>query len=153
MLSDQWGFVLNAGVLQSTSSIPVYLNGVIQSFDNKQFDLVIAPAARYYKLITPGNYLFVSGSLRFSRGTLDQDDLDKNDNIQTYSYTTNGIGFAISPGFATFISRKIAAEIAIGLIGYTYISGEDSNGNQIEFKNYQFLFYKNTVSLGFIVYL
>ena len=153
MISDNWGFLLNAGFSSMKSSTPDIVNGVLYNLQESRNDYYIAPTFRYYRPISEGYFFFVQTSVLLSLGTLITDEFDKNDNLIRYSYNTHGYGFSISPGFTYFMTKKLATEISIGVLGYSSLNGKDDLGNTTHTSNLQFLFYQNSVSLGFVFYL
>ena len=122
-------------------------------FEDKRVDYVIAPSIRYYKLISEATYFFLQGTVFVSRGTSESDELDNNNNIVQLNFKTRGLGVSISPGFSYFMTKKLSTEIAIGVLGYSILHGEDGLGNKTDTKTFQSLLYLNSISLGFVYYL
>ena len=152
MFSDHWALLLNLGYVSSKNEIPTTLNGTTYNLGDTRNDFVIAPSFRYYQLMSEGTYFFIQGTVYTSVGNLDADEFDKNNLITTYNYDTHGLGFGISPGITYFMTKKLSTEIAIGVLGYSILKGEDKFGNKTETDTFQFLFYQNSVSLGFVYY-
>ena len=152
MISDHWAFLLNLGYVSSKSVTPATLNGTTYNLGDERSDLFIAPSFRYYQLMSEGTYFFVQGIVYTSFGTLNVDEFDRNNLVTTYNFNTNGLGFNISPGITYFMTKKLSTEIAIGILGYSILKGSDEFGNKTETDTFQFLFYQNSVSLGFVFY-
>lgn len=152
MLSDRWGILISVGFNQASTSTPLTIGGNSIVFDEKKQDYTLAPSIRYYKLIGDATYFFLQGTFLFSRGTSEVDEFDGT-NVVQLNFKTQGYGVGISPGLSFFMTDKLSTEIAIGLLGYGVISGEDDKGNKTEAKIFQSLLYLNSVSLGFVYYL
>lgn len=157
MLSDHWGLMLNLGYNSTSSTSPQIVglgnNATLYNLNSTQNDFIIVPGIRYYKLVAEDTYLFVQSAAQISFGTLNSDELDKNQNIVNYNFNTNGFGFGISPGISYFMTKKLSSEIAIGVVGFSVYDGKDSLGNKVHVTNVQSLFYQSSVSLGFVLYL
>lgn len=153
MLSNHWGLLLNAGFVSTRTSTPQLIKGSLYNLEDSRSDFTIAPSLRYYKFVSDGYYLFIQYTVYASAGTLVNVELDKNDNVFRYTYKTNGLGMGISPGFTYFMTKKLSTEISIGVLGYSTLSGKDAFGNKTQVKAFQSLFYQNSVSLGFVLYL
>jgi hypothetical protein len=153
MLSNHWGLLLNAGFVSSKTSTPQLINGSLHNLEDNRSDFTIAPSLRYYKFVSEGYYLFVQYTVFASAGTLVSDELDKSDNVLRYTYKTKGLGMGISPGFTYFMTNKLSTEISIGVLGYSALNGKDAFGNKTQVKAFQSLFYQNSVSLGFVLYI
>lgn len=152
MLSDHWGILLIGGYSQSSSTTPVTVGANTYTFEDFKEDYTIAPAVRYYALISEATYFFVQGTVFVSRGTATSDEFNGT-NIVNLKLKTTGFGVGISPGISYFMTDKLSSEISIGVLGYSIISGEDDLGNKSEAKTFQSLLYLNSVSLGFVYYL
>lgn len=152
MLSDHWGVLLIGGYRQSSTTTPIAAGTLSTTFEDFREDYSIAPAVRYYKLISDGTYFFVQGSLFVSRGTSRSDEFDGTQKV-SINLETKGFGFGISPGISYFMTDKLSSEISIGLLGYSLLSGEDDQGNKTVAKTFQSLLYLNSISLGFVYYL
>ena len=152
MTSHRWGLLLNMGYSGSFASVPTSSAGQIYNLETTRNELVISPSLRHYTFASQGNYFFISFSCQYRNGVLDTQQLDKNNNINNVNYNTNGFGAAISPGFTSFFSKKIAAEISIGALGFLNVSGKDAKGSTVQINTNQFLFYQNSVNLGLFCY-
>lgn len=152
MLSDHWGIHLNVGFSDTRTKIPQVVNTVLYNLEEKQSSFFISPALRHYRLVTEGIYVFFQAYGYLSSGTIVTNEFDKNDNLVTYSYRTNGYGAGISPGFTYFTSKHLSTEISIGVVGFTVLNGKDDLGNTTKTTTIQSLFYQNSVSLGFVYY-
>ena len=154
MLSDRWGLLVSAGYEQSTTSTPITLPGGSSfTFEDRSLNYSIIPSVRYYTLIGDATYFFIQGSVSISRGTSESDEGDGNGNIIQLNFKTTGFGVGVSPGLSFFMTKKLSTELAIGLLGYSIVSGEDDKGNKTEARTFQSLLYLNSVSLGFVYYL
>lgn len=152
MLSDHWGLLLNIGYVSSQTTTPAVVNATLYSLKETKSDFTIAPSVRYYQFVSEGIYFFLQGTVFISAGTQDTNEFDKNDNLVTYSFKTNGFGMGISPGVSYFLSKKLSTEISIGVLGFGTLSGKDVLGNTTQTNTFQSLFYQNSVSLGFVFY-
>lgn len=152
MLSDHWGILLIAGYSQSSTTTPVSVGAINTVFEDFKEDYTIAPAVRYYKLISDATYFFVQGTVFVSRGTSTSDEFNGTNKVSV-KLKTQGFGVGISPGFSYFMTDKLSTEISIGVLGYSITSGEDGQGNKTVAKTFQSLLYLNSVSLGFVYYL
>jgi hypothetical protein len=153
MVSDHWGLLLNLGFENSNTVTPTVVNGTLYNPINDRNDFIITPSVRHYRNVAEGIYVFIQGSMTFSKGTLTADEFDKFDQLIRYNYNTTGFGMGISPGVTYFLNKKLSTEIAIGVIGFSVYNGKDSLGNTTQTNGFQALFYQNSVSLGFVYYL
>lgn len=120
--------------------------------NDERTDFLIAPAVRYYALVSEGTYFFVQGTIFVSRGTMQSQEFDAGQ-IVNLNFKTNGFGVNISPGISCFMTDKLSTEISIGILGYSLFTGEDALGNKTETVTFQSLLYLNSISLGFVYYL
>jgi hypothetical protein len=153
MVSDHWGLLLNLGYSSANTVTPTVVNGTLYNPVNDRSDFIISPSVRHYRNVAEGIYIFIQGSVTFSKGTLTADEFDKFDQLVRYDYNTTGFGMGISPGVTYFLNKKLSTEIAIGVIGFSVYNGKDSLGNTTQTNGFQALFYQNSVSLGFVYYL
>jgi hypothetical protein len=122
----------------------------------KDDDIVysITPTLRYYKQLNDDNFFILQARFPISFGTYTTQDYDLNKKaINQDTYNKFGLGAFLMPGFSSFISKRIAAEIAAGSFGYSYYDGKDAKGNTTHTGGFDGLLYLNSVSLGFTFYL
>lgn len=152
MLSDRWGILIIGGYSQSSTTTPLTIGGNSFKLEDSKEDYTIAPAVRYYALISEATYFFIQGTVFLSRGTASTDEFNGT-GIDNLKFKTHGFGVGISPGISYFMTNKLSSEISIGVLGYSIFSGEDDLGNKTEARTFQSLLYLNSVSLGFVYYL
>jgi hypothetical protein len=157
MISNRLAAIINIGVssVKTTNfDEKTLLSGDAVNQDINKINYTFTGSLRYYKLVSEGNYFFMqlSGQYVFGGETRNETDVVKNTQISSYSYTNTGGGVSLNPGFTSFISRKLAAEISIGVLGYTLITGTDKRGDVTTNGGFQFLLYQNSVNLGFVYY-
>lgn len=128
------------------------MGGIPYEVNDERTDFLIAPAVRYYALVSEGTYFFVQGTIFVSRGTMQSQEFDAGQ-IVNLNFKTNGFGVNISPGISYFMTDKLSTEISIGILGYSLFTGEDALGNKTETVTFQSLLYLNSISLGFVYYL
>lgn len=152
MLSDHWGLLLSVGYDHTSTTTPISNATTSIVVEEKHVFYSFIPSVRYYTEIGDATYFFLQGGVSISRGTSEADEFDGTSFVQL-NFKTNGFGVGISPGISYFMTNKLSTEIAIGLLGYSIISGEDDKGNKTEARTFQSLLYLNSVSLGFVYYL
>ena len=157
MISNRIAAIINIGVssVKTTNfDEKTLLSGDAVNQDINKINYTFTGSLRYYKLVSEGNYFFMqlSGQYVFGSETRNETDIVKNTQISSYSYNNTGGGLSLNPGFTSFISRKLAAEISIGVLGYTLITGADKRGDVTTNGGFQFLLYQNSVNLGFVYY-
>ncbi len=114
----------------------------------------VTPVLRYYFPIADDNYFFLQLRAPFSFGQFTTQTYDASKKtINTDVYNKSGIGAYLQPGFTTFLSKRIAAEVAAGNFGWETYDGKDAAGNITHTGGWQSLLYINSVSLGFVIYL
>jgi hypothetical protein len=153
-LSRKWAFLVKGGYSESMPY--TYLNepgvGNITLYDD---DIVysVTPTLRYYKELNEDNFFFLQARLPISFGTYTTQTFNSATyKINTDTYNKFGLGAFLMPGFSTFISKHISAEIAAGSFGYSYYDGKDAKGNTTHTGGFDGLLYLNSVSLGFVFY-
>jgi len=157
MVSNHLAVIVNIGVsnVKTTNFDEKTLaSGDAVNQDIDKINYTFTGSLRYYKLVSEGNYFFMqlSGQYVFGSETRNETDVVKGNQISAYSYNDVGGGVSLNPGFTSFISRKLAAEISIGVLGYNLVTGTDKRGDATTNGGFQFLLYQNSVNLGFVYY-
>jgi hypothetical protein len=156
MLSDKIGLLVKGGYTESrplTYINTIYTNGNNVTLKDDDISYIVTPMLRYYKKLNDDNYLFLQVRVPFSFGTYTTQIYDINKRMITEdTYNKFGVGAYLVPGFTSFISKRLAAEIAAGSFGYSYYDGIDSKGNTTHVGGFDALLYINSVSLGFVFY-
>ncbi len=81
----------------------------------------VFPYARYYKGIGKHLAFFVQGETEYSRDTIELDGVD--------TIETDGISVGVRPGLTYMISKCLALETTIGVLGYTSSSSRNLQNN------------------------
>ncbi len=81
----------------------------------------IFPYLRYYKGIGKHLAFFVQGETEYSRDTIELDGVD--------TIETDGISVGVRPGLTYMISKCLALETTIGVLGYTSSSSRNLQNN------------------------
>ncbi|MFI5148496.1 MAG: hypothetical protein ACHQRM_02110 [Bacteroidia bacterium] len=154
MLTSKWAFLIKGGY---TENRPVtYQNQPgIGNISLNDDDIVynVTPTFRYYKQLNDDNFFFLQARFPISFGTYYTENYDPYKRAITSDiYNKFGLGAYIMPGFSSFVSRRIAAEISAGSFGYSYYDGKDAKGNTTHTGGFDGLLYLNSVSLGFVFY-
>jgi len=158
MVSNHLALILNIGASNGKTTnyderTLVASGDAVNQYINKT-NYTLTGSLRYYKLVSEGNYFFIqlSGQYIFGGENRYETDAVKNKQVSSYTYNDVGGGVSLSPGFTSFISKKLAAEISIGVLGYSLITGSDKKGDITTNGGFQFLLYQNSVNLGFVYY-
>jgi hypothetical protein len=154
LLSHNLAFLVNLGYNSTaTQTLTQDINNKNITLNSKQNGFSISPTIRYYKFVSEGNFFFLQGIFQYSKGKLNDDEYSlKANSINSYDYNVTGYSLFVTPGFTSFISRKLAAEITIGALGFHQLKGSDSKGNQTLDTGFKFLIYQNSINLGLVYY-
>ncbi|HSZ72927.1 MAG TPA: hypothetical protein VK750_09640 [Cytophagaceae bacterium] len=156
MLSNHWAAIANVGISNVTTITYDYKTnaaGDVFDLNSQKINYTFTGSMRYYKLVSEGNYFFLQFSGQYLFGSDNRVSTNNTKGTQTNNnYNDIGGGISINPGFTAFISKHLAAEISIGVLGYSFLNGKDAYGNTSTTGGFQFLFYQNSVNLGFVYY-
>jgi hypothetical protein len=156
MISNHWAALVNVGISKVDATTYDYKTnaaGDIFDLNSQKINYTFTGSLRYYKLVSEGNYFFLQFSGQYLFGSDYRTSSNNTKSTQTHNnYNDMGGGVALNPGFTSFISKHLAAEISIGVLGYAVQTGQDDLGNTTAKGGFQFLLYQNSVNLGFVYY-
>lgn len=153
MLSRKVGLLLKGGYTESQPYTYEVVNGNNILLQDNDITYSVTPVMRYYKRLNDDNYFILIARFPVSFGQYTTQIYDTNlKAITSDTYNKFGLGAFLTPGFTSFLSKHIAAEIAIGSMGYSYLDGKDGAGNTTHTFNFDALLYLNSGSLGFVYY-
>jgi len=158
MLTKRLAFQIKGGYSETRtdnySVLTPVVNPIGLTLRDDDIKYYVTPVLRYYIPIADDNYFFLQLRAPFSFGQFSTQTYDASKKtINTDVYNKSGIGAYLQPGFTTFLSKRIAAEIAAGNFGWETYDGKDAAGNTTHTGGWQSLLYLNSVSLGFVIYL
>ena len=157
MISNKWAALLNIAFTHTKTTnfdVSTSVSGdPINQYVNRT-NYIFTSGMRYYMPVSEGNYFFLqwTGQFTFGNDTRTEINITKNTQVGYNMFNDMGGGIYFNPGFTSFISKKLAAEISIGVLSYSIIQGKDPNGDTTLSGGFQFLLYQNSANLGFVYY-
>jgi hypothetical protein len=154
MLSDHWGLQLHAGV--SRDDLKTYtqdINSQGVTLENVDREVFAAPALRYYAAVSDETYLFAAFRAQVGFGFVNSQFFDpKQTTVLSADYHQIAATVNVSPGVTSFLTRNLAAEASLGILGFTIVRGSNDRGFSVHHETFQFLLYRTSLNIGLVWY-